>query len=291
MISCLTSALKQQVNKLYFSILLTQEKATLLDAKKLQLEARLQEVKAGIKYGTLLPNSDNVLEAEILKIKQQQTELSIIKQSLLKTLSSLTGTKFSPETTLETPIVPQAIPDAFNRPELDLFSLQKQQIDASQKVINKQNAPKFIGFASGGYGNPGLNMLDNSFQPFYIVGAKLNWNVFDWNAAKKQRESLQIRKDIIDNQEEIFTLKTKIEIDKYQSEIDKCEAFITSDNEIIVLREQILKTAAAQLKNGVITASAYITELTNLFEAKNNLKTHTIELLLAKINYKTTQGF
>ena len=63
-------------------------------------------------------------------------------------------------------------------------------------MVAKQNSPKLLGFATGGYGNPGLNMLDNSFQPFYTVGVKLNWNVFDWNANKKQRESLSINKDI-----------------------------------------------------------------------------------------------
>ena len=30
-----------------------------------------------------------------------------------------------------------------------------------------------MGFGTGGYGNPGLNMLDNSFQPYYLVGLKL----------------------------------------------------------------------------------------------------------------------
>ena len=32
-----------------------------------------------------------------------------------------------------------------------------------------------MGFATGGYGNPGLNVLDNSFQAFYTVGIKLDW--------------------------------------------------------------------------------------------------------------------
>ncbi len=282
--------LKKQINNSYFSILLLQKKQQLLEAKKDQLQARLKEVKAGIKYGTLLPSSDSVLEAELLKITQQQEEIQIQKQAIFTTLSSITGIKLTQNTILETPILPENITNTINRPELELFALQKQQIDATQKVISKQNTPKIMGFATGGYGNPGLNMLDNSFQPFYIVGAKLNWNIFDWNTKKKQEQSLQINKQIISNQEEVFKLNTRVEMDTYRSAVNTYSAYLATDEEIIKLREKIVKTAASQLRNGVITASAYSTELTNLFEAKNNASTHRIQLLQSKANYQITQG-
>jgi len=70
----------------------------------------------------------------------------------------------------------------------------------------------------------------------------------------------------------------------------KIESFISSDYEIIELRKVILQSAESQLKNGVITSSAYITELTNLFEDETNLKTHNIQLLLIKANYNITKG-
>ena len=133
-------------------------------------------------------------------------------------------------------------------------------------------------------------MLDNSFQPFYTVGVKLNWNVFDWNANKKQRESIAINKDIIDNEVEIFNLNTNTELKQQQIEIDKISAFIGTDAEIISLRKEVLRSAESQLKNGVITTSAYITELTNLYEDQNTLIAHTIQLQLAKANYNITKG-
>ncbi|MFK5957288.1 MAG: TolC family protein [Lutibacter sp.] len=282
--------LKKEVNQLYFSIILLQEKRALLDAKKTQLETKLKEVKSGIEFGVLLPTSDKVLEAELLKIDQQYTEIDQSKISLIKTLSSVIGEDISLNVSLESPTVLSSVGTEIKRPELDLFQLQKEQINASEQLIAKKNTPKLMGFATGGYGNPGLNMLDNSFQAYYMVGLKLNWNIFDWNARKKEQKSLKINKEIIDNQQEIFTLNTNIELDQQQTEIAKITSFIESDKTIIELREKILKSAASQLKNGVITSSAYITELTNLYEAENNLSTHKIELLLAKANYKTTKG-
>jgi outer membrane protein TolC len=282
--------LKKQVNQLYFSILLLQEKKELLTAKKEQLESKLKEVRAAIKFGVVLPASDKILEAELVKIEQQFIEIEQNKKSLFNTLSDLIGTEIASNTALQSPRVTAVLNSEIKRPELELFQLQTRQIEFSEKLMSKQNMPKLMGFGTGGYGNPGLNMLDNSFQPYYIVGLKLNWNIFDWNAIKNKRKSLQVNKSIIENQQEIFKLNTNIELNQHQSEIDKITAFIISDKTIIDLRKTILQSADSQLKNGVITSSAYITELTNLFEAENNLKTHQIQLLLTKANYNTTQG-
>ena len=282
--------LKKQVNQLYFSILLLQDKKKLLHAKQELLQSKIKEVKSGIKNGVLLPTSDKILEAELIKVAQQFSEIESNKKSLVATLSSIIGKPLNASSTFKNPNVVSTFNTDINRPELALFQLKKEQLDASEKTLSKQNSPKVFGFATGGYGNPGLNMLDNSFQPFYMIGVKLNWNIFDWNANKKKRESLLINKQIVDNEAEVFNLNTSIELNQQQIEIEKLKSFIKSDLEIIKLRKDVLKSVASQLKNGVVTSSAYITELTNLFEDEINLSTHKTQLLLAKANYNITKG-
>ena len=281
--------LKQQINQLYFSVLLAQESQLLLKAKKTQLEAKLKEVQSGIKYGVILPTSDKIL-AELLKIRQQFNALESNKATLIETLSSLISQPLNTSTIFQNSLTVTQLQTEIARPELELFQLKKEEIENSENLLSKQNAPKLLGFATGGYGNPGLNMLDNSFQTFYTVGIKVNWNIFDWNANKKQRESLAINKDFIENETEIFKLNTNIALNQQQKEIDKIESFITSDLEIINLRKDVLKSADSQLKNGVITFSAYITELTNLYEDENTLVKHKIQLQLAKANYNVIKG-
>lgn len=282
--------LKQKINQLYFSILLAQESELLLKAKQAQIEAKLKEVVSGIKYGVVLPSSDKVLEAELLKISQQFQEIESNKMVLIETLSSLINQPLDASTQFQNPLVETQLQEDLNRPELEFFQLKKDEIEHSEALISKQNEPKLLGFATGGYGNPGLNMLDNSFQGFYIVGIKLNWNVFDWNSKNKERESLAINKDIIDTETETFKLNTNIELNKQQKEIEKIEGIIVSDEAIINLRKEVLQTADSQLKNGVITASAYISELTNLYEDENTLVRHQIQLQLAKANYNIIKG-
>ncbi len=240
--------IKKQINQLYFSILLTQEKRGLLNEKGKLLNTKLKEVKSGIKNGVLLPTLDKILEAELLKVNQQLLEVDLNKASLIKTLSSLIGKEIDSNSDFKNSTINSKLNTNISRPELELFQLKKEQIEASETIISKENSPKLIGFANGGYGNPGLNMLDNSFQSFYTVGVKFNWNVFDWNATKKKREAVSINKDLIDNETEIFTLNTNIELDQQQSEIQKLEGFITSDLEIIQLRKEVLKSAESQLK-------------------------------------------
>jgi outer membrane protein TolC len=247
-------------------------------------------VQSGVKYGIILPSSDKILEAELLKISQQLQELESNNTTLIETLSSLISLPLYTSTLFQSPLLETQIKSELNRPELELFQLKKEEIENSESVLSKQNTPKLFGFATGGYGNPGLNMLDNSFQTFYTVGFKLNWNIFDWKSNKKQRESLLINKDIVDNETEIFKLNTTIELNQQQKEITKIEAFIISDLSIITLRKEVLKAADSQLKNGVITSSAYITELTNLYEDENTLVKHKIQLQLAKANYNVIKG-
>ncbi|TYC14132.1 TolC family protein [Bizionia gelidisalsuginis] len=282
--------LKQQINQLYFSVLLAQESELLLNSKQSLVQAKLHEVRSGIQYGLILPSSDNVLQAELLKIDQQFQELQSNKSVLVETLSQLIKKSLTGSTLFKKPLLETQLKTNLTRPELEWFQFRKEEIKNSEKLIASQNAPKLLGFATGGYGNPGLNMLDNSFQTFYTVGIKLSWNVFDWNSNKKQQQSLAINNEIIESEAKNFILNTSIELNKYDYEIGKIEGFIVSDLEIITLRKEVLKSADSQLKNGVITSSAYVTELTNLYEDENNLIQHKTQLQLAKANYNVIKG-
>jgi outer membrane protein TolC len=282
--------LKPNINQLYFSVLLLQEKKALLMAKEKQINEKLNEIKAGIKYGAVLPSSDAVLSAELLKVKQQLTDIESSRKNLLQSLEKYLGTAVSDQTVFEYPQSTAELSSILNRPELELFSLQKSQIDNSASLLKKNRLPKLYGFAQGGYGNPGINPLDNSFQSFYIVGLKLNWNVFDWEKTKKQTQALELNKQIIDSEMEEFELKTNMMVEQQSLEINKYNEFIKSDQTIIDLRQEILKTSESQLKNGVITSSDYVEKLTDLYEAETNLKTHQIQLLLAQANYKVIKG-
>lgn len=283
--------IKNKINQLYFSVLLLQEQKAILISKQEQLISKIKEVKTGVKFGAILPASEKVLEAENLKIKQQLTEIQFDKKRMLDNLSMLIFSPLDENITLEKPSITTDFTKDTNRPELKLFDLQNEQIEISKEVISKNNMPKVNAFGQAGYGNPGLNMLDNSFQTFYIVGLKANWNVFDWNKSKIEKQALSISENIITTEKKTFLLNNNLQVQEMENEIKKSEEIIKTDSEIIALREYVVKSSDAQLRNGVITSSEYLVELTNLFEAKNNQKLHEIQLALAKANYQVNKGY
>lgn len=136
-----------------------------------------------------------------------------------------------------------------------------------------------------------MNLLDNSFRPYYLAGLKLDWKVFDWNSNKIQRSSLEVSKEMIDVEEELFDLTTKNELSQQQVRIDQLSAAIEIDIAIVELQEAVVKASQSQLRNGVITASSYLTDLTKLFEAKTNEAVHRIELQMAIANYNVLLGY
>lgn len=282
--------LKFRINQLFFSILYLQERKEILISKQDQLLSKIKEVKSGIQYGAILPSSEKVLEAENLKIKQQLSEIQFDKKRLFENLSSLTFTTIPETSTLQKPIVITDEIAANNRPELKYFEFQNQQIEASKTVISKNNLPKIKAFGIAGYGNPGLNMVDNSFQPILMVGLRANWNVFDWNKSKAEKDALSVSADIVATEKETFLLNNSLQLQEMNNEIKKSEEIIKTDTEIIGLREYVEKSANAQLKNGVITTSEYLLEFTNLYEAKTNQKLHEIQLALAKANSQVAKG-
>lgn len=280
--------LKSRINYSYMMILLWQDQRELLIDKQNTINSKVKEVQSGVKNGAILPSSEQVLEAEMLKLEQALTENTFQRTKELQNLASLTATTFDSNTILEKPTT--NVDNHGTRPELQFFELQQSQIDASKDLISKSNLPKLNAFGQVGYGNPGLNMLKNSFEEFYIVGLKLNWNVFDWNKSKTDKQALDVAKEIVTTEKESFEINNKIQLDALQSEISKMETIIKTDIQIIQLREKVVQSFDSQLRNGVITSSEYITELNQLFDAKTNQKFHQTQLELAKINYQTSKG-
>lgn len=280
--------LKSRINYSYMMILLWQEQNRLLISKKNTISEKISEVKSGVKNGAILPSSEQVLEAELLKLEQALTENSFQRIKELQNLASLTATSFEPSTILEKPNT--NLETNGIRPELQFFESQQTQIEASKNVISKSNLPKLNAFGQAGFGNPGLNILDNSFQDFYMVGLKLNWNVFDWNKSKNDKQALDIAKQIVTTEKETFETNNQMQLNEVKSEILKMETIIKTDLQIIQLREKVVQSSDSQLRNGVITSSDYVTELNHLFDAKTNQKVHETQLELAKINYQTIKG-
>ncbi len=283
--------LKDRINQVYFSIFLSQENESLLNNTKTQLEAKMKEVQSAVKNGTQLASNADALQVELYKIDQQLTEIRIDRTSAYQILSELTSTTIPETSHLVLPKVQIASMTFENsRLEYQLFDLQQNRIGLLKNMVTTKWNPRIFAYGQVGYGRPGFNMLSNDFTPWWIFGAKLNWNIWNWNQNKNEKKIYDIQNDILSSQKETFDKNTRIEADRGLSEIMKLTALLQKDEEIIVLREKITHTAASQMENGVITSSEYISRLNEETQARLSIDLHRIQLVKAKLSYLFIMG-
>ncbi|MBL7137300.1 MAG: TolC family protein [Bacteroidales bacterium] len=283
--------LKERVNQFYFSIILLNQNEALLISTRTQVEEKLNEVKAGIKYGAVLQSTADALEAEIIRIDQRLTETRMDRTGLFHMLSELLGVGIPESSYL---ILPNPSITGYSyqnmRLENEVFDLQRARLEVMRNMITTKWNPKFFAFGQAGIGRPALNMLSNDFEPFYIVGARLSWTPLNWNTNKNEKKILAIQSSLLLRQQESFDKNLKIQAEKDLSEILKNLEVMEKDREIISLRERISLAASSQLDNGVITSSEYVARLTEERQAKLNYEVHRIQFARAKLAYLYNQG-
>ncbi len=282
--------IKKRINRYYFTSLQLREQMALLHSKQEVLADRIRELESAVKYGAALPASEDILKAEMLKIDQQKDEVQARLHTAQKSLSAYIAKPVDTATVLELPTQDKLLSAEGTRPENEFFSLKAKELDQNRDLLSKSLYPNIYGFAQGGYGKPGYNMLDNSFQDFYLVGVKLNWNIFDWGKIKEQKRSLDVSKDLLAAERETFNFNNNVELEEAQMKIRQFQQMLEKDRDIITLRERIVEAANSQLTHGVITPSEYLTQFNNLYEARINRQLHELDLEMSKADFRIIKG-
>ena len=172
-----------------------------------------------------------------------------------------------------------------------MFDLRKEQLTAGIKLSESKRMPKAFGFATLGYGNPpGSNFFRNEFAPYYILGAGIKWNIFDWNKVKNEKQIVSVQQRIIEDRKKDLTDNLNRLLESKASELNSLKALIESDSELITLRKRITATAESQYENGIITATEFLNEMNSEREAMINYEIHKINLVLAGIEYLNISG-
>jgi outer membrane protein TolC len=283
--------LKERINLVYLNILLTNFTLDILKSNKEDLDARLKKITSGVNNGAVLPINATILKAELIKVEQKRIETAAQKASLIALLGVLTGEAIPENAVFKEPDILVDL-DHYNnlRPEYKLFDLQQQKVVAMKSLTGTKRNPRVYAFGNLGYGRPGLNMFKEEADLFYIVGAKITWNFWNWHQTRQELQMLDLNKEMIDNQKSTFDLNTRASIQQYISDISKAKDLLKTDEDIISLRAEITANASSQLENGVITATEYLTEFNAEIQARLTKSLHEVQLLQAKAGYLSATG-
>lgn len=276
-------SVKDRITNLYFNLLTLKVTENQLNLMSADLDKRIGEFESSVNAGYILSSTLDGLKAEKLKLLQNIDAVPAQRKSLISSLKSLTGVALSEN---DNYIIPS--PDSIKeltclRPEFEGFKYQQNVMNASSSLISRKRYPVIAGFVSAGYGKPGLNMLSNSWDTYYLFGAKLSWNIWDWNSVRKDKQQLKVQENIIDYRKQAYLDSYQAQIDGIRSEIQKLNNQLSRDHEIIQLLHQVTERSASSLKNGTITSAVYLADFNSEARAQLELELRKIRLSLQKV--------
>ncbi|MCZ4695046.1 TolC family protein [Ancylomarina euxinus] len=287
--------LRERVNSAFFGIQLVRKNKLILIDKQKTISNRLKQIRSAVENGVILPANLKVMESELLLIDQQVQELNAHEASSFHILSELMGRRIDAKAKLKASSFDMESAndlktDSKERPEYHMYSSQKSLLEAQKELLKKDRYPVISGFGQLGYGNPGYNQLTDEFDTYYMLGAKISWNIFDWKSNRRKLKEITIRKDIVTTQELSFSQNQLIELGNESIKLRKFKILLEKDEAIIDLQEAISASSASQLDNGIITSSDYLEDLNKEIQAKLNKEYHLIQLQQSLAEYERIKG-
>jgi outer membrane protein TolC len=284
--------IRERINSLFFGVLLMDAQIAQIELVKKDIQNGIIRAEVAIANGVALRSTADNLKAELLKAKQRITELQATRKGYSDMLSMFTGLTIDENVFFETPTPPKGSFESseVNRPEIQLFDLQNQAFDLQNRLITNKNLPRVNLFFQGGFGKPALNMFSDNFDPYYITGVRLSWNLSGYWTSKNERKQVILNRAGTQIQQETFLFNTHLALSRQSAEISKMQDLITDDSEIIHLRENVKNAAQAQLENGTATTNDYLIAVNAEDQARQNRILHEIQLLLAQYNANATAG-
>lgn len=285
-------SLRQRIDRLFVGISLYRAQAKLLEISQQDVAARRKVLEAGLANGVVLESEVSRLKVRELELAAQKQEIAYSISGSLSTLADLTGLELAENIDLDLPVYePQLASSPVQRPEQELFLLQKASLLQKESLLEVQRRPRVQLFAQGGAGAPNpLNFFDNNLSPYGLAGVSFQWKLSDRKQLAHDKEILYLRSQQIEKQKESFEFNIDAADANYRAEVESLAEQISKDEEIAALQAEILSQLATQLENGIITSADYLIQSNAELRARQKLELHKIQLQQKYLDYRTRRG-
>lgn len=274
-----------RVEEIYFSVLLLGERLDRTGRSISLVDTTLQQMRSMYVNGVAMQSDCDQVEAKLLALKQQRTQLAASDASLRRILELFIGEEIG-DRRLVLPEEDVSIGAA--HPQLRLFDARLSSLAARETDVKASVMPTVGAFASGYYGYPGYNMFKNmqshalSFN--FMVGIKVAWNFGALYSRGNSLNKLRLQMARVESERQTFTFNNDMAVSESLGQIAALREIIESDVRIVELRRSVRNAAQSRLRNGVIDTTSLLTKITDVELAENDLAQHRIELIKAIYN-------
>lgn len=283
--------IRQRVQSLYFGILLLESQIEQSESAVKVYDANLSRLQAMVKNGTAMQSDADMVEAQLLGIKQQIKQAKSALKGYRDMLSIFTGQDISKENL----ILPEAeLPTGTttDRPEMTLFDAKEALTNARREMTQVSLMPKIGLFAQAYYGYPGIDyfkaMMGRDLTFNVVAGVKASWNLDALYTKKNSLHRLDLANRQTETDRETFLFNNSMQASSQNEEIKGLRDLMADDSKIVELRRNVRNAAESQLKNGVIDATALTTKINDETQAKLTAAYHSIQYVQAIYNLKNT---
>ncbi len=289
--------LRQEVNDAFFAAASLQARSTEVEIAMQDLRERLRDARDRVRGGTALPSDTAILAATLLQRQQDSLQLGADRHAALARLGDLIGRPVADDVRLgysdlvaESAQASNAVDGLRSRPEYAQFAATRARLSTQETVDAAQDKPKLSAFGRWGYGRPGLNMLNTSFETYWLAGLQVQWMPWTWGSTSRDREVLALQRDIVTTNEAAFTRQIRRSIESDVSTIARLDSTLAADDRIIALRELVERETRIRFEEGVVTAADYTDRSTDLLTARLARAQHRIDLTQTRAHFLTTLG-
>lgn len=290
-----TKKVRDAVVELYFALLLVDKQMELQKVVIEELDRQADKVTSLLATGMASENDLDLVTVEQIKAKQTSDQLQQSRKALLETLSIYTGLKLSEGMVAQLPSLP-TLPSntgsrvAPNRAEHLLLDSRLRSLSADWKVYLAKGMPTLALFARGGYGRPGLNMMNPDPSFYYIAGAKLSWNFGKLYDLSTQKKKLHQSQRLVELERASLEKEFQRELSEAYNEVERYETQITSDRLLVETLERVLNRTKKSEEEGTLATSEYLEQKSKLDAAKRTLEVDQLQLLRAKYRVQNRLG-
>ena len=269
-------AINEQVDQLFFSILLLDEQLEQNALLQKDLATSEQTIRSMMTGGIANQTDLDAILVERLKAEQQNESLLASRQSYLRMLGVFVGKDLTAAAeTLEKPAQGYVRANV-NRPELKYYASQNLLLDAQRKQLNTQLRPTVGIFGMGMVHSKMSDMLNNGMM---VAGVSVSWNIGALYTRKNDIRKIEVQRQINDSQREVFLFNNRLQNEEANGAIASLKRQIEKDEEIVRLRENIRGKSDRKVELGTKSVNELVSDINAVSLARAQKAMHEIQLL------------